>query len=245
MTEQNNTTKPGRIRRFFRWFFTAVKWLFVVLLSLLLIVGLYFQAPPKVLALMAIILATLTIIPKRTRKWIWLTFAIVIIAIIVWVFLPEDDSDWRPYTFDEELATLEAKRAIPDDQNAATIYNKLIEAYDSSNFEPNFMDHELFESVTNESWSTKDHPELAEWFKGQRDTIQTLMAACERDLCRFPLRPDMIGLDDTTDRLNPMKRWALLLIKAGNNNIGDGDIDEGLSKYISVLQMAEHLYQQH
>jgi len=70
MTEEKITKKPGPAKRIFRWVFTAVKWLFVVLLAFLLITCLYFQAPPKVLALIAIILTTLTIIPKRTRKWI-------------------------------------------------------------------------------------------------------------------------------------------------------------------------------
>jgi hypothetical protein len=219
--------------------------LFIVLLSLLLIAGIYFQAPPKVLALVAIILATLTIIPKPARKWIWLTFAIIVIVLVVWVFLPEDNEGWRPYTFDKELAALEAKRAIPDDQNAATIYNKILEKYDQDDFEPNFMDCETFENLTTSGlWSSKDHPQLAEWFKGRKEIITILMQACERDLCRFPLRPDMIGLQDTTDRLGPMKDWAKLLIKAGNNNIGDGNIDEGIRKYLCVLQIAEHLYQQ-
>jgi hypothetical protein len=229
MTEENTAKKPGLAKRIFRWVFVGIKWLFVVLLSLLLIAGLYFQAPPKVLALMAIILATLTVIPKRARKWIWLIFGIVVITIVVWVFLSEETGDWQPYTFDEELAALEAKRAIPDEQNAATIYNKLIETYDSSNFEPNFIDHELFNLVTYKPWSSQDYPELAKWIQGHKETITILIQACERDLCRFPLRPDMIGLDDTTERLSPIKDWAKLLIKAGNNNIGDGDIDDCIS----------------
>jgi hypothetical protein len=245
MTEENATTKPGPAKRFFRWVFTIARLLFIVLLALLLIGGLYFQAPWKVLILIAIILATLTIIPKRARKWIWLTFGVIVVALIVWVFLPEEGGDWRPYTFDEELAAMEAKRAIPDDQNAATIYNKLIEIYDANDLGPEFFrDRELYAAITNEFWSSEDYPEIAEWIRSHQDTIETLMEACERDGCRFPLRPDMIGLEDSMDKLNPMRDWARLLVRSGSNNIGDGNIDEGLAKYLSVLQMAKHLFQQ-
>jgi hypothetical protein len=244
MDQENVAKKSGRMRRFFKDFFTAIRCIFIVLLVLLLIAGLYFQAPPKVLVLIAIILATLTIIPKRTRKWIWLSFVIIIMALVVWIFLPEDDGDWRPYTFDEELATLEAKRAIPDDQNAATIYNKLLETYDANDFKHDFIDDDLWELSRKEPWSSQDYPELAKWIQGHKETITILMQACKRDLCRFPLRPDMIGLEDTMDKLSPMRDWARLLIRTGSNNIGDGDIDDGIKKYVTVLQMAKHLYQQ-
>ena len=46
------------------------------------------------------------------------------------------------------------------------------------------------------------------------------------------------------DKLSPMRDWARLLIRTGSNNIGDGDIEDGIKKYVTVLQMAEHLYQQ-
>ena len=244
MTKQNNTAKPGRIRHYVGWVLNILRLLFIVLLALFLITCLYCQAPPKVLTLVAIILATLTIIPKRTRKWIWLTFAIIVLGLIIWVFLPEDNDDWRPYTFDEELAALEAKRAIPDEQNAATIYKKIIETYDVNDFKHDFIDDDLWELSRKEPWSTQDYPELANWLNGRKETITILMQACERDLCRFPLRPDMLGLEDTTDRLSPMRDWAKLLVRTGSNNIGDGDIDEGVRKYICVLRIAEHAYQQ-
>jgi len=244
MTEEKDTESSGRIRRFLNDLFGAIRCIFIVLLVLLLIAGLYFKVPWKVTALIAIILATLTIVPKRARKWIWPTFAIIIITIVVWVFLPEENGDWRPYTFDEELAAMEAKRAVPDDQNAATIYNKLIETYDVNDFEPEFMDDELDDLTMSEPWSSDNYPEMAEWLEGRQDTIETLIAACKRERCYFPSKPDPIGLGKTMDRLSPMRHWAKLLIRSGNNDIGDGEIEEALEKYICVLQIAEHLYQQ-
>jgi hypothetical protein len=49
----------------------------------------------------------------------------VVAVLIIWVFLPDRDGDWKPYTLDSEFARLEAKYAILDGENAAIIYNEL------------------------------------------------------------------------------------------------------------------------
>jgi hypothetical protein len=244
MTEENATTKLGRIRRLFRWVFLTVKWLFVLLLAILLIAGLYFHVPPKVTTLIAIILATLTIVPKRARKWIWLSFAVIVIALIVWVFLPEEDGDWRPYTFDEELAVLEAERAIPDEQNAATIYNKLLETYDPNDFYPDFMDDGLDCLTMSGPWSSQDYPELAEWLKDHKETITIIMRVCERNNCQFPNYLDPVTLSRSLDRSNAIRLWARLLLRSANNDLGDGHIDKALEKYLAVVQFGKHQSQQ-
>ncbi|HIJ70703.1 MAG TPA: hypothetical protein HPP87_04985 [Planctomycetes bacterium] len=244
MTDQNNTKKPARVKRMFRWVFLAVKWLFVVLLVLGLSAGLYFQAPWKVLTLIAIILASLTVIPKRARKWIWLTFGIIIIALIVWVFLPEEDGDWRPYTFDEELAAIEAKRAIPEEENAATIYNKLIKIFDVNDFKPDFMGDDLDCITRSGPWKSDECPQLALWITEKNKTIETLLEASEKDQCRFPIYADLINLEKTFEYNIPVKYWSRLLVRAANYDLGNGQIDRSLRKQLAVLQIASHMYQQ-
>ena len=91
MTEQNLPKKPGLFKRFIKGFGITVKWLFTAILAILLVTGLIFQAPPKALTLIAVILAALTIIPKPARKWIWLSFAVIIAVLTIWIFLPEDN----------------------------------------------------------------------------------------------------------------------------------------------------------
>ena len=54
--------KKGIVKAIFRWFF-------IVVFSILLIAGIYFQAPWKVLTLLAVLIAVLTIVPKAFRKW--------------------------------------------------------------------------------------------------------------------------------------------------------------------------------
>ena len=70
------------------------------------------------------------------------------------------------------------------------------------------------------------------------------MHASLKDRCYFPIQTDTTGLMITTERLNPFKRWAQLLLRAGNNDIGHGRIDDALEKYLTVHKMSKHMYQQ-
>ena len=99
--QQTEKKKPGIYRR-------IVKWIGLLAISFLIILALIFQAPWKVIALLLIILAACTVLPKPYRKWFWLSAAAVVAVLIIWVFLPDDSEGWQPYTFDEELAALEA-----------------------------------------------------------------------------------------------------------------------------------------
>jgi len=228
--------KPGIVRRIF-------KWIGLTLLSLLLIAALIFQAPWKVITLLLIILLSCTALPKPARKWFWLSAAAVVIALIIWVFLPDDNESWRPYTFDKELAALEAKYAIPDSENAAIIYNQLLEDYDESSLWPDFLDDDLDDLTRREPWSSKNYPEIAEWLKGQQSTIETLIQAAKIEKCRFPISKDIFDFVSVPS-LAAMRHWAFLLVRAGNNDLAENSTDEALEKYITILQMAKHIRQQ-
>ena len=230
--------KPGIVRQIF-------KWIGLGLLVLLIILGLIFQAPWKVIALLLIILAACTQLPRPARKWFWLSAAAVVIALIIWVFLP-DWGEWKPYkyNFDKELADLNDKYAIPDEENAATIYHQLLENYDANTAEPNFLDYDLDYLTRREPWSSKDYPQVAEWLKGQQSTITKLLEASKIEKCRFPIPADSTALGQSMDRLAAMRSWAFLLIRAGNNDIAEGRTHEALEKYITVTIMGRHLRQQ-
>ena len=235
--EKQENKKPGIIRQIFKWFGLG-------LLTLLIVLALFFQAPWKVITLLVIIFLACTALPRPLRKWFWLTVGTVAIALVIWAFLPDGNGDWRPYTFDEELAAIEAKRAIPDSENAAIIYNQLLENYDRDDFEPNLPDPNVYYLTRSEPWSSKDHPEIAQWLRGHQSTIATLMRASKKEKCRFPINADLVSFSNTMDRLSPMRRWTYLLISAANNDIAEGQIDAGLEKCIALLQMAKHQYQQ-
>ncbi|GAI53057.1 unnamed protein product, partial [marine sediment metagenome] len=85
--EEQEKKKPGIVRRIF-------KWIGLGLLTLLIILGLVFQAPWKVITLLLIVLAACRILPKPTVKWFWLSVGAVVIALIIWVFMPDDTEGW-------------------------------------------------------------------------------------------------------------------------------------------------------
>jgi hypothetical protein len=234
--QQTEKKKAGIVKR-------ALKWLGLGLIIFLLIVSIIFQAPWKVITLFAVIFLACTILPKSFRKYFWLCVGGVVVALIIWVFLPEETEGWQPYIFDKELAELQAKYAIPDSENAAIIYNQLLEDYNKATFEPNFVDPNLEDLIRKEPWSSKDYPEAAQWIQQHKDTIAKLIEASKIEECRFPITTNVM-FGDIIDRLGPMKKWAQLLISAGNNDIAEGRTKEGLEKYIAVLQMGKHQCQQ-
>jgi len=218
------------------------KWLFVALLAALLIAAIIFHASWKVMMLLVIFLLACTVLPKPARKWFWFSVGTVVIALVIWVFLPDDNEGWRPYTFDEEVATLEAKYAIPDSENAAVIYNQLLDSYDTNEFESEFIDYNLADLIIREPWSSKDYPQVAQWLQQHNNTVAKLLDASKIEKCRFPITAS--PLEQTTERSPAMREWAYLLIRAANNDLGEGRIDQALEKYAAVLRMGEHLYQQ-
>jgi len=173
-----NKQQPGKKKTGFIW--RIFKWIGLCLLVLLLIAALIFQAPWKVITLLTIVLAACTVLPKPFRKWFWLSACAVVIALIVWVFLPEDNEGSRPYTFDKELAALEAKHAIPDEENAAAIYSQLFEIYDRKTMNPEFLSRKHDKLTLSEQWSSREYPQLAQWLKEHESTIKTLMRAVRK-----------------------------------------------------------------
>ncbi len=235
--EKTEKKKAGIVRR-------TLKWIGLGLLALLLIASIIFQAPWKVVALLVIVLLACTALPKPARKYFWLTVSVAVIALIIWVFLPDDTEGWRPYTFDEELTALEAKRTIPDSENAATIYNQLLENYNEYVCRTDVANDVLSKLPMREPWSSKDHPELAEWLKDQQGTIARLLEASKVEKCRFPIKANIVTNNQWSKRSQTTRHWALLFITAASNDIAEGRIEQALEKYIAVLQMGKHQCQQ-
>ncbi len=220
-------------------FWQSLKMLALAILLLLIIAAFYFQAPWKITALLIVILLANVLLPKGKKKWFWATAGIVIIALIVWVFLPDDNTGWKPYTFDKELAALEAKRAIPDNENAAIIYNQLLADANNAS-EPDLPG---MQQTRLEPWLSKDYPEIAQWLKSKESTIAILLQASQKKYCRFPVKADFYDTGDS-NRVSAMRRWAYLLIRSANNDLAENRTNDALKKYFCMLQMATHLYQQ-
>ena len=226
------------------WARRIIKWIGLGLLTLVIILALIYQAPWKIITLLAIILAACTVLPKPARKWFWLSVGAVALVYIIWVFLPEDNEGWRPYTFDDELTILEAKYAIPDEENAGLVYDEIFETLDTDSNQPEFFVKSK-PSSKDEPWLSKEHPETAEWLKGHQGTIEKLIQAGQKDKCIFlSIGADIITLNQHMKNLPKIRQCTYLLLSAANNDMAEGRTDSAIEKYLSILKIAHHLCQQ-
>ena len=75
---------------------------------------------------------------KRYTRLCTVIFILVILALAARFFWP-DSGDWKPYTFDDDLAQIEARRTIPDEENAAFLYDVLFSTLETDVNEPDFF----------------------------------------------------------------------------------------------------------
>jgi hypothetical protein len=167
-------------------------------------------------------------------KRLWPIVTFIIIAAIGCLLLWKTTLSKRQ-AINKQLAAIEAARAIPDPENAAILYDKLFESLDIDSNQPEF-----FAQSSHEPWLSKDHPETAEWLKGHQKIIDTLMEISRIENCRFP-----ITAKPAEGRARGELRDCVFLLRSAvNNDMAEGRINATLEKYLCLIQMANHLYQQ-
>lgn len=146
---------------------------------------------------------------------------------------------------DEKLAAIKAARAIPDSENAAILYGRLLENPDASWLDGSltFLDADSEGWTRWQPWLERDHPELGDWIKERQWLIDELLAASTLEKCHFPIniepyRPVQMR------RLRPMRRWLRLLMRAANNDVAEDRIDDAIAKWRCLIQIGGHLRQQ-
>jgi hypothetical protein len=154
-----------------------------------------------------------------------------------------DTGAWRPYRFDDELAAIEAKRAVPDADNAARRYDSVFASLDLAD-QPDFLFAGSFlrEEFEKQPWKASDHPEASKWLDSQSRIIDGLRAIGAMEKCRWPIRADTY--DAYTVPYRELGRSELLLLASGNRALGEGRVTDALTKYLCILRMADHLHQQ-
>jgi len=240
MTEEqkHQRKKSGLIKKIFKWIGLSI-------LTLLILLALVVEAPKKLVILLVIILAACTALPRPYRKYFWLTAACVAIALIIWIFLPVNNEGWQPYkyNFDTEYKKLETKYSIPPEENAAIIYNKLLEKYDANDYMIFDSDPNTFHGTFQKPWLSKDYPEIADGLKHNQSIIETLIEISKIDKCIFPIS-DPADSDTKYDKNSAIRCWARLLVIAINNDIAEGRHEKAVEKIAAILQMAKHQCQQ-
>ena len=168
--------------------------------------------------------------------------ALVIGLAIVWPE-PEGNGAWSPYRFDDELAAIEFKRAIPDAENAARRYDSVFGGMDEAD-EPDF----IFSGVTvrdelgTRPWKGDDYPQASQWLDSQAGLIDKLLEVGRTEKCRWPVQADTY--DEYTVPYGKLNHSVKLLLAAGNRDLGEGRVAEALTKYFCILRIADHLHQQ-
>jgi len=182
----------------------------------------------------------------RRRRRTWLTaFAAIFLAIaggLLWTALSRRDSR----TADERLAEIEAARAVPDSENAAIIYNQLLQNPNATSILNDFPESptgDVLGRVLREPWRDEDLPEVAAWVKKRQSVIDRLLEASRLEKCRFAISVDITDTSEV-DRAAPLRQWGYLLGLVANNDLADGRIDAAMVKWRCLLRMASQLHQQ-
>lgn len=116
----------------------------------------------------------------------------------------------------ERLAAINSARALPPEENAASIYERLAMSYPFASSDPN--------------------ERLA--------VIDGLLEASERDSCYFRLEPTLSACREQGRRLSLMRTWATLLRNAAKEDMAEGRLDTAVEKLLALMQMGRHLQQQ-
>ncbi len=174
---------------------------------------------------------------KRTKKRVWLAVTMVVLIAIIGCFLWRS---WSSKSVDEQLAAIEAARAIPDSENAATVYNQLLQDPNATALWVEWAqlsNQVIAELAAKEPWQSKDYPNLAVYLREKKTVVDGLLEATKFDKCRFPIEMPLPAN-------RAMRNWTFHLRHAANNDVGDGRIDEAIEKWRCLLQMGHHLRQQ-
>jgi len=159
------------------------------------------------------------------------------------VFWPERPGPWKPYSFDAEIAALEASRAVPDQDNAALRYDTALASVDV-NDRPDLGDGDadLLRELTRRPWRAADQPEASAWLDSHATILDELLQIGRMEKCRWPVNADF-------DPKGPMPYRKLgysaqLLALAGNRHLGEDRFEEALQTSFCLLRSADHMRQQ-
>lgn len=181
---------------------------------------------------------------EKQLNQIWNGILIAAVVIVVTALIwSERPGQWRPFSFDTEIAALEARRAVPDADNAALRYDAALANLDVKDRPDFFFEGGgLREELERGPWTEQAYPEASAWLDSHAPLVTELRQIGRMDKCRWPLYAN-----SECDWTVPYKKlrygWQLLLA-AGNRHLGEGRQDEALESYFCLLRHADHLRQQ-
>lgn len=162
--------------------------------------------------------------------FIVLAFALLVIFTIV-----------RSSSIDKQISAFEARRKIPDSENAAVIYDKL---FTDANFteilEDNIYKQMTLGEVCYKPWKSKDFPLEAEFLEKSQIVFPMFNEAAKQDKCVF----SFLDMQKNMGFLGEVRHWVSFLHISANNDIGDERFNEAIEKSRLILKIADHIQQQ-
>lgn len=219
----------------------GLHWLSVFFFITLFLAGLALALPWKVLHVLALIPAALILIPHHRRKYLYLTVAILLGGVLVWIHLPERAPEaWRTYHF----SMYEDPEVLSSPQNAAVYYEAVFETFGDRIYTFPVADEREDLLTFNAAWHSVSHPQLSRWLREHEGGIARLVEAASMERCRFERPIDLQKFHGQKRRVKLMRTWSNILIRSANEDLGADRKPEALEKMLAVLGMGRHLYQQ-
>ena len=158
----------------------------------------------------------------------------IVVVIGLWLLL-------RPsMSVEDELAAIDAAHAIPAGENAAEDYAALV-LDATAPPDPQLLPEEVRALTLAKPWRSADLPEAAKWVEDHRAIMEGLLQAARKPKCWFPVS----DTERPTPKYFTMEyQGAMLLLRAANNDLGEGRVEAALEKLLCVLQMARHFHSQ-
>jgi hypothetical protein len=154
---------------------------------------------------------------RANRRYILLSIVLLACLGIAAVVLIVSHSSSRE-SLAQRIAAINAARAVPAEQNAATLYDQLV--------------------ASGVFTGTEDDPNLIP------TGYATLVKASRMQSCWFPLAPGERCYREHGDRSQPMRRWMFALCSAAQRDVAAGRCDAAAEELACLIRMAGHLQQQ-
>ncbi|MBN2588236.1 MAG: hypothetical protein JXA96_00105 [Sedimentisphaerales bacterium] len=176
--------------------------------------------------------------PNIFLRVIYIILFLIITSVIIWRIFYYNSPE-------EQLAEIEVSIAIPDSENAAIIYNQLIEDYTESYLKPAFLTLTIDDITRQTPWTSEDYPEAAEWLEENEDIFTKLIEASKYEHCLFPIAINSLeDMDNIMSHLSFIRQLAFWLMRSANYDFGEGRTDQAMEKYICCINMGRHFRQQ-
>jgi len=244
-TQKNSQKQPEKPRKRSK-IFAFLKYIVLTILAVAVLAGIVFQLPWKINGLLFTFFAANTLLQKPAVKCFWLCVLAVVITLAIWLFLPDaQEKGWKTYKFEDEIQAFHQKYSVPENANAAVVYNNIFAEYNEDELTPSDVNTAIYDKARRNPWTAEHYPKLAQWLDSREDLLGRLEKINRYEKCYFRHQPDVFFIaDETIDNLAKVRKIAYLLILSANKDFGESRTEQAVSKYLTAMQMGKHFIDQ-